>query len=157
MANETNTGFTIISGGQTGADRAGLDFAITNNIPHGGWCPKGRRAEDGAIKPKYQLKETGSSNYLVRTHLNIQGSDATVIFTMAKSATGGSRKTIQFARQEGKPWLHLHRGMKDVSEQLKAFVAEHHIKKLNVAGSRESKERGIHDWVVDVLEEAFKS
>ena len=57
----------IISGGQTGADRAALDFAIAHGIPHGGWCPAGRRAEDGGLDPRYQLKETPSSNYTQRT------------------------------------------------------------------------------------------
>lgn len=92
-----------------------------HGIPHSGFSPKGRRAEDGPINPKYQLRETGSKNYLVRTHFNIQESDATVVFTLAKKATGGTKKTIQFVRQTGKPLLHLHSGIKDAPEQLKAF------------------------------------
>ena len=73
----------IISGGQTGADRAALEFAIKQGIPHGGWCPKGRRSEDGQIDAKYQLQETPSSNYLQRTEWNVRDSDGTVIFSIA--------------------------------------------------------------------------
>ncbi len=72
----------IISGGQTGADRAALDWAIRNGIPHGGWCPKGRKAEDGPIEAKYQLQETPSSKYLQRTDWNARDSDGTVIFSV---------------------------------------------------------------------------
>lgn len=61
----------IVSGGQTGADRAGLDAAIHCRLPHGGWCPKGRRAEDGTIPAKYQLRETPSKDYLARTEANV--------------------------------------------------------------------------------------
>jgi len=71
----------IISGGQTGADRGGLDAAIHCGLPHGGWCPKGRKAEDGLIPSKYQHKEMESSGYLPRTQANVFDSDATVIFT----------------------------------------------------------------------------
>jgi Circularly permutated YpsA SLOG family len=84
----------IVSGGQTGADRAGLDWAIKNGIQHGGWCPKGRRAEDGPIDAKYQLQETPSSNYPQRTEWNVRDSDGTMIFSIGEYLTGGSLKTI---------------------------------------------------------------
>lgn len=87
----------IISGGQTGADRAALDWAIENNVPHGGWCPKGRRAEDGLIDAKYQLKETPSSHYPQRTEWNVRDSYGTVIFSLAERLSGGSLKTLEFA------------------------------------------------------------
>src|SRR2546423_13574935 len=67
----------IVSGGQTGADRAALDFALAHKIPQGGWCPKGRRAEDGVIEPCYRLVETPSSRYSQRTAWNVRDSDAT--------------------------------------------------------------------------------
>src|SRR5262249_54793182 len=73
----------IISGGETGADRACLDWAIENGIPHGGWCPKGRKATDGELDSKYRLKETPSEKYLERTEWNVRDSDATVVFTLA--------------------------------------------------------------------------
>jgi len=78
----------IISGGQTGADRAGLDAAMELNIPIGGWCPKGRKAEDGPIADKYPLQETTSGDYRVRTEKNVKDSEGTIIFTIGKP-TGG--------------------------------------------------------------------
>ena len=73
----------IVAGGQTGADIAALDFAIERSIPHGGWCPLGRKAEDGTIDPRYTLKETPSSGYVQRTEWNVRDSDGTVGFSIA--------------------------------------------------------------------------
>ena len=83
----------IVSGGQTGADRAALDWAIEYEIPHGGWCPKGRLAEDGAIPAQYRLQESQSKNYLQRTEWNVRDTDGTVIFTMEPHLSGGSKRT----------------------------------------------------------------
>src|SRR2546428_7239726 len=96
----------IISGGQTGADRAALDFAIARGIPHGGWCPRGRLAEDGVISDRYQLTETPSANSAQRTEGNVRDSDGTVIFSIGPKLTGGSKQTAEFARQHRKPCLH---------------------------------------------------
>ena len=73
----------IISGGQTGADRAALDFAIKMKIPHGGWIPKGRLAEDGPLPEKYQLLEMSTTSYPKRTEQNVIDSDATLILSTA--------------------------------------------------------------------------
>ena len=73
--------FLIISGGQTGADRAGLDVALARGIKHGGWCPKGRKAEDGPLPPRYRLMETPSADYLVRTERNVERDGAGFGFT----------------------------------------------------------------------------
>lgn len=97
----------IISGGQSGADRAALDFAIERGIPHGGWCPRGRKAEDGPIDPRYRLRETPSTGYAQRTLWNVRDSDGTVIFTIADRLKGGSRQTAALARKHCKPCLHL--------------------------------------------------
>lgn len=150
----------LISGGQTGADIAALDVALRFGFPHGGWCPKGRRSLEGPIPTRYNLFETPSASYLQRTEWNVRDSDGTVVFTMAAVVTGGSLRTIEFARKHGKPCLHLSRevglfGYRDRSELLQAFVREHSVRRLNVAGSRESKEPGIHSWVMEVLEQAF--
>ena len=99
----------IISGGQTGADRAALDWAIAHGVPHGGWCPKGRKAEDGPIDARYKLVETTSSDYLQRTEWNVRDSDGTVVFSIATMLTGGSKKTVDLARKHRKPVLHLSR------------------------------------------------
>jgi len=97
----------IVSGGQTGADRAALDFAIAHGLPHGGWCPQGRKAEDGPIDARYQLQETPSENYSQRTEWNVRDSDGTVVFSLAPALTGGSKKTVDLAGKHHKPCLHL--------------------------------------------------
>src|SRR5437764_6276902 len=99
----------IISGGQTGADRAALDFAIAKKILHGGWCPRGRVAEDGTIPCRYHLTETPSADSAQRTEWNVRDSDGTVIFSLAPKLSGGSKKTFECAQQYQKPCLHLSR------------------------------------------------
>jgi len=145
----------IVSGRQTGADRAALDWAIAQNIPHGGWCPKGRRAEDGQIDIRYYLKETPSSDYLQRTEWNVRDSDGTVIFTIKAALTGGSKKTAEFARKHSKPCLDLSEETSaDPGSELRAFIEANGIKILNVAGSRASKEPGVAAFVMQVLAKA---
>ena len=82
----------IISGGQTGADRAGLDAVIDLDIPHGGWIPKGRRTEDGGLPEKYNLKEMITGSYAARTEQNVIDSDGTFIVSHGKF-NGGSAMT----------------------------------------------------------------
>jgi Circularly permutated YpsA SLOG family len=89
----------IVSGGQTGADRAALDWALKHKAPWGGWCPKGRKAEDGPIDSKYPLKETPSASYLQPTEWNVRDSDATVLFSIQPTLSGGSKRTMEFARE----------------------------------------------------------
>jgi putative molybdenum carrier protein len=103
----------IISGGETGADRAALDFAIEREIPHGGWCPKGRLAEDGVIDERYQLRETSTRNYPQRTEKNILDSDGTIIVTISPKLTGGCKETASLAQKHQKPWVHLHARQSD--------------------------------------------
>lgn len=119
-----------------------------SGIPHGGWCPKGRKALDGPLDAKYLLNETPAS-YLQRTEWNVRDSDATIVFTLAAAVTGGSRKTIEFARKHKKPCLHFHKGTLDA--EINGFIETHRPKLLNIAGSRESKEPGIYAWVLEVL------
>jgi hypothetical protein len=146
---------TIVSGGQTGADRAALDWALARGIECGGWCPKGRKAEDGPIDPKYPLKETPSAAYIQRTEWNVRDSDATVVFSVNPFLTGGSKSTVEFARKHGKPCMHLCAGDKTVADALRVFVEKHGVKVLNVAGPRASKEPGVGEFVMRTLEEAF--
>lgn len=150
----------LISGGQTGADIAALDVALRFDFPHGGWCPKGRRSLEGPIADRYQLVETPSTSYLQRTEWNVRDADGTVVFTMAADVSGGSLRTIGFAKKHGKPCLHISQspgilGYSDRCVLLQQFVAKYGIRRLNVAGSRESKEPGIHRWVMTILEGAF--
>lgn len=145
---------SVISGGQTAADRAGLDWAIKNSIPHGGWCPKGRPAIDGELDPRYQLKETPSEEGVERIEWNVRDADATVVFTLAEKATGGSQKTISTSRKLKKPCLHLHRGILAASEKLVGFLEKHYVRRLHIAGARESKEPGLEAWVAMTLDKA---
>ena len=143
----------IVSGGQTGADRAALDWAIERGVPHGGWCPKGRKAEDGPIDARYALQETSSADYLKRTEWNIRDSDGTVIFTMRPALTGGSKRTAEFAVKHRKACLHLHAGesVEDCAQRLAEFIHANSIRILNVAGSRGSKEPEVGAFVRTVL------
>jgi hypothetical protein len=148
----------IVSGGQTGADRAGLDWAIKNGIAHGGWCPKGRRAEDGPIYAKYQLQETPNTNYLQRTEWNVRDSDGTVVFSVGKRLSGNSFETLEFAIKHRKPYLHLSAVFKDTAAQkLKKWMLQNNIRVLNVAGPRASKEPEVGEFVYQVLAATFSS
>ena len=91
------TPLKIISGGQTGARRAALDWAIERGLEHGGWCPRGRRAEDGAVPLHYHLIETPTERWEQRTEWNVRDSDGTVIFTVSETLTGGSLTTVELA------------------------------------------------------------
>lgn len=146
---------TIISGGQTGADRAALDFAIEHSLPHAGWCPRGRLAEDGRIDAKYQLRETETSRYDERTRRNVDQSDATVVFSPTSTPTGGTQLTLDYARRAGKPVLHLaasaNKPLAAHAAALRGFIATHQVARLNVAGPRASQAPRIGDFVVSVL------
>jgi hypothetical protein len=147
----------IIRGGQTGADRAALDFAIEQKIPHGGWCPKGRKAEDGPIALRYRLRETPSVRYSQRTEWNVRDSDGTVVFSARARLSGGSAKTVFFARNLSKPVLHLSRKTDEdfAHECLVRFLRGHKIRILNIAGPRASEDRKVYDFVKQILTKGF--
>lgn len=142
----------VLSGGQTGVDRAALDVALDMGIPCGGWCPRGRRAEDGPIPNRYPLRETPSAAYPERTAWNVRDSDGTLIITRGKPQ-GGTALTVSLARRAGKPLLvvDLEAG-KGVSDA-RAFLAANGVRILNVAGPRESEAPGIHDQAAALLRE----
>ena len=133
----------IISGGQTGADRAALDVALTLSLPIGGWCPKGRRAEDGMIPDCYPLTETPEADYDTRTRRNVEDSDGTLILNLG-TLDGGTALTVKLARQMGKPCLMvaLEDGIEPTAFQ--EWLDAHPIAVLNVAGPRESKRPGVY-------------
>ena len=145
--------FKIVSGGQTGADRAALDWAIANGIRHGGWCPKGRKAEDGHIDARYSLKETPTGRYIQRTSWNVRDSDGTVIFCTMPVLTGGAMQTLEYARKHRKPCLVLWKEGSDTQSAalLNRFVRDHKVRVLNVAGARASNEPEIGAFVKAVL------
>jgi hypothetical protein len=145
----------IISGGQSGADRAALDWAMTNNISHGGWCPQGRLAEDGVVGAQYNLRETPKADYLQRTEWNVRDSDATVIISLAPKLIGGSLATAKLAAENFKPCLHLS-GLQTASEnarQLAAFLRCHEVQIINVAGPRATEEANVGTFIESILNE----
>jgi Circularly permutated YpsA SLOG family len=146
----------IISGGQTGADRAALDWAIGRGISHGGWCPKGRKAEDGTIDHRYNLVETPSEDYSQRTEWNVRDSDGTAVFSIRRELQGGSLLTAELASQYNKPMIHLRREDERTNhaQELRSFIKEFGISVLNVAGPRESDEPGVYRFAARVLDQA---
>jgi len=147
----------IVSGGQTGVDRAALDAAIRLGIPHGGWIPKGRLAEDGPIPETYSMRETRTAEYTERTERNVRDSDGTLLITRGKP-TGGSEYTRDTARRHGRPFLHMDLNRMPAFEAALAisrWVAENSIRKLNVAGSRASKDPGIYRDALGLIEAVY--
>jgi hypothetical protein len=149
---------TIVSGGQTGADRAALDFAIRTGLAHDGWCPRGRLAEDGPLDARYELRETPTANYAERTVCNVRDSDATVLFTTRVELTGGTRLTAEMATEQGKPLLHLCQasvGPLEAAVELRKYLADHRVTRLNVAGPRASQDPDVAAYVDAVLTAAL--
>lgn len=142
----------IISGGQTGVDRAALDFALENKIPCGGWCPRGRLAEDGEIAEVYPLKETGSSRYEKRTKKNVESSDGTLIIINDQPLSDGTTLTIKTCEKLQKPFLIIDSSQAGPDkEAFWGWVASNNVSALNVAGPRESSAKGIYDQSKTVL------
>ena len=143
----------IISGGQTGADRAALDVAIELGIPHGGWIPKGRKTEAGPLPEKYQLREMPTEIHPGRTEKNVLDSDGTLILSHGR-LTGGSAVTDRLAAKYGRPFLHIDLNKVNAfraAETITDWITEHGISILNVAGPRASKDPQIYDSVKRVL------
>jgi hypothetical protein len=144
----------VVSGGQTGVDRAALDVALEMGIPCGGWCPRGRRAEDGPIPDRYPLRETPSAAYPERTAWNVRDSDGTLIITRGRPR-GGTALTVSLARRGGKPVLVVDLEAGARVSDARAFLAENGIRVVNVAGPRESETPGIHSeaaaFLLDLL------
>ena len=148
----------IISGGQTGVDRACLGWAIRRGLQHEGWCPKGRLAEDGGIPARYKLRETPSAWRAQRTEWNVRDSDATVIFSQSSKLSGGSCKTWEASQRFHKPVLHLSAEIFTVAESailLRKFLRQHSVRRLNTAGPRKSEEAGAGRFARAVLTATF--
>jgi hypothetical protein len=132
----------VVSGGQTGVDRAALDAARVLGLPCGGWCPRGRLAEDGRIDLAYPLTETPSADYAQRTEWNVRDSDGTLALLRGR-ATGGTVLTIALARRLGRPLLVLDLGSDPSPDEARRWIGASGIAVLNVAGPRESQKPGI--------------
>ena len=148
----------LISGGQTGVDRAALDIALAAGLPIGGWCPKGRLAEDGMIPMTYPLQETPSPQYAQRTRWNVRDADASLILTR-NEPTGGTALTIHAARRLHKPYRVIDLTTKPDPHAVASWVSQAGMIVLNVAGPRESTCPGIYheafDWLQEMLEIHF--
>ncbi|HEX5399552.1 MAG TPA: putative molybdenum carrier protein [Verrucomicrobiae bacterium] len=149
----------IISGGQTGVDRAALDFAIRHSFPHGGWCPRGRLAEDGFIPPIYRLRETELPEYEERTEKNVLDSDATLIVARNKELSGGTAFTKACAEKHDRPVLVICEsdGVSKTVAVLTEFIRRNKVRTLNVAGPRQSQAPGIREFVEQLLVAALVS
>lgn len=144
----------IISGGQTGADRAALDTAIKFNIDHGGWIPAGRKAEDGILSDIYHMEEMPTDSYPKRTEQNIMDSHGTLIISRGQ-LTGGSLLTHKLASKLERPCCHIDLIKIDEFEAaiiVNSFVSEYFIDLLNVAGPRASSDPEIYRSVKALLE-----
>jgi len=125
----------------------------------GGWCPKGRRAEDGVIPVRYGLRETESTDYAVRTERNIVDSDATLLVTRG-APTGGSALTAQLARRHGRPLLAVDldaTSIEDASAAVARWLERERVQTLNVAGSRASKAPGLAAAVAELVRRSLEA
>jgi hypothetical protein len=136
------TVMTIISGGQTGVDRAALDVALERGLPCGGWCPRGRKAEDGPLPSRYPLRETPTADYAQRTRWNVRDADATLVLHFGR-VDRGTALTCRLARQLGKPLLSVDLG-RGQPAAVAAWLGAHAVRVLNAAGPRESRCPGVH-------------
>jgi hypothetical protein len=144
---------TIVSGGQTGVDRAALDAAQAAGVPCGGWCPAGRLDEHGVIPTRYPLREVPGGDFTARTLKNVQDSDATALICFGPPE-GGTEQTRRFCLTEKKPHLLLDAlalTPQQAVAQLEAFICRQRIRRLNVAGPRDSKEPRAYPFAFVVL------
>lgn len=143
-----------MSGGQTGVDRAALDVAIELGIEHGGWCPRGRLAEDGPIAARYQLRETDSADYPQRTEQNVLDSHGTLIIYRER-LSGGTKLTEVLARRHSKPLFLVDLATAPDVTAMQSWLRGQAIQALNVAGPRESTSPGIAREAAALLRDLF--
>ncbi len=146
----------IVSGGQTGVDRAALDAALALGVPCGGWCPKGRRAEDGAVPEVYPLTETPSADYAERTRLNVRDSCATLIL-LSGAADRGTRLALACAQELARPHLVVDLAENADPRPVLEWLADEGIRVLNVAGPRETSAPGIYGAASGFLRKLFRA
>lgn len=149
----------IISGGQTGAERAALDVALKLGIPHGGWVPKGRKTDGGILPEKYKLKELKLAGYPSYSGWNVIDSDGTLILSHGK-LMGGSVWPLELTNKHNRPCLHI-----DLNEMtseyavpiIRAWMIKHRLEVLNVTGSRASKDQRIYSKVFKIIEVLYRT
>lgn len=147
----------IISGGQTGVDRGALEFALSQGVLCEGYCPRGRRCEEGRIPDRYPLTEIDSQEYMTRTRKNVSISDGTLILVWDGRMDEGTHNTIECCKELGRPYIILDLSF-DIKQSQMLFLdwlELNQITALNVAGDRESDEEGLRDRTIDFLERLF--
>jgi hypothetical protein len=151
----------IISGGQTGVDRAALDIALKRGVDCGGWCPSGRLDEVGRIPDRYPVRELEHGGFTERTRQNVKDSDGTVMIYLSK-LSGGTGQTVRFAEEQQRPYQLIDASkisIEDAAGLIAEFVRKHRIHILNVAGPRQSEWSGGYEYAfraLDVFLAAFK-
>ena len=144
---------TVISGGQTGVDRGALDAALSIGAPCGGWCPAGRKAEDGPIAALYPLTEMPTPDYLARTRRNVEASDGTLIITFGVPS-GGTKRTAEFCQRLNRPHLIIDAAATTVDDGVRKaveFVKGRVVRRLNVAGPRASNEPRGYEYAFQLV------
>jgi Circularly permutated YpsA SLOG family len=144
---------TVVSGGQSGVDRAALDAALAAGLAIGGWCPRGRWAEDGRLAGRYPLRETPLARVVQRTRWNVRDSDATLVLVPGRPR-GGTLATLRAAA--GRPLLVLGPEFERAGRRARAFLIRHRVRRLNVAGPRASEAPGIYDAARCFLDALFR-
>jgi len=146
----------IVSGGQTGVDRAALDAAIHLGLECGGYCPKGRKSEDGTISEKYPLTETATSDYPERTTLNVKTGDGTLVF-IDKQTDPGTSLTISLCKKYFKPYMVIDLSREKEKPEVLQWIKRNKINILNIAGNRESTSPGIGKKTFEFLMHLLKA
>lgn len=144
----------IRSGGQTGVDRAALDVALELQIDCGGWCPQGRRSEDGPISAHYPLVETPAADYSQRTEWNVRDADGTLLIS-CRELTGGTALTKTWAQRLGKPHLTVNPDDPQAVAETQAWLKSLQLAELNVAGPRLSSQPEIYEKTVRFLRDVL--
>ena len=140
----------IVSGGQTGVDRGALDAAIRLGIEHGGWCPRGRLAEDGLIPKRYLLQETEFPKYPVRTEQNVIDSDGTLII-YREQLRGGTELTHRMTKRHKRPCMQVNLQENVDVESIRSWLHHESIEILNIAGPRASSAPGIESETEELM------
>ncbi len=146
----------IISGGQTGADRAALDVAIELGLACGGWCPAGRNADDGPIDLRYPLQETNEMDHTVRTGYNVRESDATLALFRGE-LQGGTAYAVAMAEHLGKPVMAVNLDAPPDERTIRQWIDEHGIETLHIGGQREASSPGIYQMATTFLKQVIRS